>query len=63
MVVPMTYTKIWDQIFTNLYDAMPPRGYNAIILSAYQNGMRNSEFWHRYAQIIFSLKPIPCPQD
>lgn len=56
------YTKIWDQIFTNVYDAMLPHGYNAIILSAYQNGMRNSEFWHRYAQIIFSIEPIPCPQ-
>lgn len=57
-----SYTKIWDEIFTNLYDGTPPQGYNAIILSAYQNGLNNSEFWHRYCQLIFSKQFIPCPQ-
>lgn len=57
-----TYTKIWDEVFKNLYDGTPPQGYNAIILSAYQNGLNNSEFWHRYCQLIFSKQFISCPQ-
>lgn len=56
-----SYTKIWDEIFTNVYDSAPPKGYNAIILSAYQNGQNCSEFYHRYCQLIFSKQFIPCP--
>jgi len=57
-----SYTRIWDEVFTNLYDGTPPKGYNAIILAGYQNGLANSEFWHRYCQLIFSRNFIPCPQ-
>jgi hypothetical protein len=56
------YTRIWDQLFSNPYDRGPPMGYNALILSAYHNGLNNSEFWHRYCQIIFSKQFIPCPR-
>lgn len=61
------YTKIWDQIWANNYSYSSgspyvANGYNALICSIYQNGQQNSEFWHRYDQIIFSTAFIPCPQ-
>lgn len=59
-----TYTRIWDMVWANRYqssDLLAP-GYNALICSTYQNGINNSEFWHRYDQIIFSRAFIPCPQ-
>ena len=60
-----SYTKIWDQLWSNAYENAPTltaSGYNALILATYQNGLNNSEFWHRYTQIIFSKQFIPCPQ-
>jgi len=57
------YTRIWDDIYTNRYDSGYPFGYNALILSSYNNGNNcPSEFWHRWAQVIFSKEFIPCPQ-
>lgn len=58
------YTKIWDMTWKNGYEAgdLVARGYNALICSTYQNALKNSEFWHRYDQIIFSRAFIPCPQ-
>lgn len=56
------FVKIWDELFINFYDNTSPKGYSAIIASVYNNGNQNSEFWHRYDQLIFSKQPIPCPQ-
>jgi hypothetical protein len=59
------YTKIWDELWALGYENAPDfvaNGYNALICATYQNGNNNSEFWHRYAQIIFSKQFIPCPQ-
>jgi len=60
-----TFTRIWYQPHANLnYDPDHPQGHNAMHLSCYLNGvMSQSEFWHRYCQIIFSLNSIPCPND
>jgi hypothetical protein len=60
-----SYTKIWDEVWSNFYEnggELTANGYNALILATYQNGLNNSEFWHRYTQIIFSKQFIPCPQ-
>jgi hypothetical protein len=38
------------------------RGWNGLLLSTYNNNLNNSEFWHRYDQVIFSKDFIPCPQ-
>ena len=57
-----SYTKIWDETFTQGYEGGITNGYNALICSIYQNFTNNSEFWHRYCQLIFSKSFIPCPQ-
>lgn len=59
-----SYTKIWDQPNVNLpFDSVRPRGHNALICSGYLNKIDTGPgVFHRYAQIIFSLDPIPCPQ-
>lgn len=63
-----SYTKIWDLVMSFPFEnqapdgASLPQGWNALILSAYQNGQQNGEFYHRYDQIIFSKQFIPCPQ-
>jgi hypothetical protein len=58
-----SYTKIWDMVWANSYGSGHPQGYNAIILSSYNNGNNcPSDFWHRYTQLIFSQAFIPCPQ-
>ncbi|MDH3380813.1 MAG: hypothetical protein OEQ39_28195 [Gammaproteobacteria bacterium] len=57
-----SYTKIWDTIVDIVFDSGLPFGWNAIILSDYNNGQENSEFYHRYDQLIFSRNFIPCPQ-
>ena len=58
-----SYTKIWDMVWANSYGSGHPFGYNAIILSSYTNSLNcPSDFWHRYAQLIFSKAFIPCPQ-
>ncbi len=63
-----SYTKIWNMVWANRYQYADEgsqyyaNGYNAITLANYQNGQQNSEFWHRYDQIIFSRQMIPCPQ-
>lgn len=58
------YTKIWDETYAIFHSTSPliAEGYNALICSIYQNGSNNSEFWHRFDQIIFSKQFIPCPQ-
>lgn len=58
------YTKIWDQPNVDLpFDVNHPRGHNALICSGYLNGIdTGAGIYHRYAQIIFSLDPIPCPK-
>jgi hypothetical protein len=58
------YTKIWDQPNVDLpFDQNHARGHNALICSGYLNGFDTGPgIYHRYAQIIFSLDPIPCPQ-
>jgi len=57
-----SYTKIWDQNFYIYFDSGYPLGWNAIILADYNNGLENSEFYHRYDQLIFSKDFIPCPR-
>jgi hypothetical protein len=57
-----TYTKNWDLVVPMLFDDGYNFGWNAIILSDYNNGLENSEFYHRYDQLIFSKNFIPCPQ-
>lgn len=63
------YVKIWDQYY-DMVDNYPnsPQddvGWSALILSAYNNGnygtVTVTEFYHRYAQVIFSKQYIPCP--
>ncbi len=63
------YTKIWDVIYPAVFDqgantagnAMR-NGWNALLLAIYQNAQTNSEYWHRFDQVIFSREFIPCPQ-
>lgn len=58
-----SYTRIWDDVYTPHFETGYPFGYNALILSTYNNGNNcPSEFWHRWAQVIFSHAFIPCPQ-
>lgn len=59
-----TFTKIWDIIYAANFDTggSMRNGWNGLLLSTYNNGLNNSEFWHRYDQIIFSKQFIPCPQ-
>jgi hypothetical protein len=65
------YVKIWDQPNIPLsYEDGSARptpgalGYNAIIMSIYQNGNAPvSEFYYRWCQMILSKDFIPCPQD
>lgn len=58
------YTRIWNQPGVELpLDVVP--GHNAVICSAYMNGTTlniDTGFYHRYCQMIFSKKFIPCPQ-
>lgn len=56
-----SYTKIWDQEYgIDSYEAR--NGLQAVILSAYNNSFDfPQEFFHRYAQPIFSKEFIPCP--
>lgn len=37
-------------------------GHNALMCSTYQNNSSMTQFYHRFAQIIFSKSFIPCPQ-
>jgi hypothetical protein len=57
-----SYTKIWDLFYLTNFSSAPPNGWNALLCSVYNNGLNNSEFWHRYDQLIFSKEFIPCPQ-
>lgn len=58
-----SYTRIWDDVYTPHFETGYPFGYNALILSTYNNGNNcPSEFWHRWGDIIFSHSFIPCPQ-
>lgn len=61
------YTKIWDIIYDTGFEQGnhngPFRnGWNGLLLATFNNGLSNSEFYHRYDQIIFSKAFIPCPQ-
>jgi hypothetical protein len=58
------YIKIWDQPTVDLsYGDGFPFGHNAIIASGYMNGANFSQdIWQRYDQMIFSTRPIACPQ-
>ena len=39
-----------------------PPAFNMLFFTGYMNARPSAEeFYHRYAQIIFSRKPIPCP--
>ena len=56
------YTRIWRQTFA-VVEFEWNNGWNAFIASTYNNGNNmRSDFYHRYAQIIFSKQFIPCPQ-
>lgn len=57
-----SFTKIWDMVYQTGFEASLPFGWNAMLCAVYNNGQANSEFWHRYDQIIFSTQFIPCPQ-
>ncbi len=55
------YTMIWDETFAIGYDW--DNGWNALLLSTYQNGRNMPQaFSNRYDQIIFSKQFIPAPQ-
>lgn len=60
-----TYTKIWDQSTVDLpYEGSYPFGHNAFIASGYWNGINFSrDFYHRFAEVIFSKATIPVPDD
>lgn len=58
--------RVWNQPGVELpYGASDPFGINALICSGYMNrfgGNRiNTQFYHRWTQIIFSQQPIPFP--
>ncbi|HXS88456.1 MAG TPA: hypothetical protein VN705_03850 [Steroidobacteraceae bacterium] len=57
-----SYTKIWNQEYGNsAYEAR--NGLQALILGGYNNNANfPQQFYHRYAQVIFSKQFIPCPQ-
>lgn len=64
-----SYTKIWDVIYPAIFDqganttGTPFRnGWNALLLAIYQNAQTNSEYWHRFDQVIFSKSFIACPR-
>lgn len=57
-----SYTTIYDLDYTHQWDQTNQYGWNAIALNTYQNGATMTEFWQRYADIIFSTQPIACPQ-
>jgi hypothetical protein len=63
-----SYTKIWDVIYPAIFDqgtnssgASFQNGWNGLLLAIYQNGQLNSEYWHRFDQVIFSKSYIACP--
>lgn len=59
-----SYTKIWNQEY-GLVDYEARNGLQALILAAYENDDSHfiaQDFYHRYAQVIFSKNTIPCPQ-
>ena len=57
-----TYTKVWNQEYGS--GAFEKRnGLQALLLAAYNNGANfPQQFYHRYAQVIFSKQFIPFPQ-
>lgn len=60
------YTRLWSQSNVPMpFTTGVPFGHNAMIASGYMNGTEasiNTDFYHRYDQIIFSKNTIPCPQ-
>lgn len=58
-----SYTQIWKQLNVPLpMDRRP--GINSLLLTAYTNGFQIANgFSHKYCQVIFSKKFIPCPND
>jgi hypothetical protein len=67
-----SYVKLWDVMYDAAYSVdgsanfLP--GWNALLLSAYNNGYIGSggydtgtQFWTRYAQLLFSKSFIACP--
>jgi hypothetical protein len=68
-LVEVWVAKTGETSFTQIYsDANcavsydSPKGYQALICSIYQNGENMTQFYHRFAQIIFSNQVIACPQ-
>lgn len=57
-----SYTKIWSQEYgLSGYEAR--NGLQALILGGYNNSASfPQQFFHRFAQVIFSRNFIPCPQ-
>lgn len=59
-----TYTKIFETFDEPIdYQDVYGKAWNAVLISAYHNGIDMPEFWQKYDQIIFSLEFIPCPQS
>lgn len=57
-----SFTRIWNQTFP-FADFEWDNGLSALLLSTYNNGADfETQFFHRYDQIIFSKSPIPCRQ-
>lgn len=55
----------WTTIWNNPSSPMQfdiHYGWNAIMCSVYHNGGIMTQFFHRYAKMIFSMGPIPPPQ-
>ena len=58
-----SYTKIFETFDEPVdYDDAYSKAWNAVLVSAYHNGIDMPEFWQKYDQIIFSREFIPCPQ-
>lgn len=57
------YTKIFDAVAEDIdYQDIDPKAWNALICAIYHNGFNiNTDFWHRYDQIIHSKEWIPPP--
>ncbi len=56
------YTKIFETFVEAIdYNDCCDKAWNALICSAYHNGLNLPEFWQRYDQIIFSKNFIPSP--
>lgn len=68
-----SYTKVWEKFdYVWSYDAQSPgygalSGFNCLLFTQYMNFARTGlvagvDWWRRHDEVIFSTRPIACPQ-